>query len=64
VLGNGADVEFADIGVRVIAVPGPIGFLREFVPFAGEEAFAAEFFKRAAEAADAGEEIDEGERQI
>jgi hypothetical protein len=64
VLGDGGDAELADIGVGRVAVPGLVGFLGEFVPFAGEKAFAAEFFEGAAEATDAGEQVDEGEGQI
>jgi hypothetical protein len=64
VSGNGGDAEIADIGMRGFTVPGLVGFLRVFVPFAGEEALAAKIFEGAAEAADAGEEVDEGEGQI
>ena len=64
VFGNRGDVEFADVGMRRVTVPGLVSFLREFVPFAGEEAFTSELFEGAAEAADAGEEVDEGEGQI
>jgi hypothetical protein len=63
VFGNGGDAEFADIGMRCFTVPGMVGFLRVFVPFAGEEALAAELFEGTAEATDAGEEVDEGEGQ-
>jgi hypothetical protein len=64
VFGNGADAEFADVGVRGFTIPGLVSFLGELIPFAGEEALAAELFEGAAEAADAGEEVDEGEGQV
>jgi hypothetical protein len=63
VLRNSRDAEFADIGMWGGTVPGLVGFLGVFVPFAGEEALAAELFEGTAEAADAGKEVDEGEGQ-
>ena len=34
VLWDSGDVDFANVGVRRVTVPGLVGFLREFVPFA------------------------------
>src|SRR5579864_1748888 len=50
--------DVADEGMAA-AVVLQIGFLREFVPFAREDAFAALCLETHANAADAGEQVDE-----
>ena len=54
-------VDSADIAVRSIAIPGLVGFLGIFIPLAGKSARSAQLLKRAAKAADSGEQIDKAE---
>ena len=65
-VGDVVGVDFGDVAVDAVAarVVLDIGLLRVAVPFAGEHALAAEFLKGHADAADAGEQVDEAESGV
>src|ERR1700722_10544207 len=60
VVGDGGQVEVADIAMRCLAKPRFVCLTGVFVPFAGEETLAAELLQRHPESSDAGEKVDKG----
>jgi len=62
VRGDFSDGDTVDVAVRALAEIGLVGLLAEFVVVGGEDAPPSHFLEGDAEAADAAEEIDEGQR--
>lgn len=66
VVGDVGSIDFGNVAVGGVAAWKvlDVGLLRVGVPFAGEHALTAEFLKGHADAADAGEQVDEAESGV